>query len=453
MRFDRFVVVAMLLVKVGAAGESASGLEPPVPLFLESFECGDARRWSAVAGGTVPPGPPVGVFVPEVACSWSGPAAGDPFIGHVHVLASPLVADLPPGLPGSREVVIVTYNATDGGSDTCCRRARLARSRQRSRVVAASSMRRAPRGRSPTLCWSSRRAGSARSAAERLRQSATAWDRRDRGAEIETEVKRHSACGWRSRTQMVHASARRARAGAGTSSSTPRTRSRYGRFHRRVAEELAATPHLAASLLSRRPAMCGRVVARAGECAAACAGDDRGSSRQVCVRWRPGRAPRSATTWTTTAAAEVDARATRSSTGGPEGGWTTARFFLRRLSAGRPWATSTADGAAGARCDEPSELARPGDWHLGELEPGSTGAVGSTAFADFGTRRGGASAAMPPSRDAHSARRNRADARSSSDPRRDADRLRRHVMVRSVDSNAWRQRPDSGRRIGDCDWR
>ena len=67
MRFDRFVVVAMLLVKVGAAGESASGLEPPVPLFLESFECGDARRWSAVAGGTVPPGPPVGVFVPEVA--------------------------------------------------------------------------------------------------------------------------------------------------------------------------------------------------------------------------------------------------------------------------------------------------------------------------------------------------------------------------------------------------
>ena len=83
MRFDRFVVVAMLLVKVGAAGAPASGLEPPVPLFLESFECGDARRWSAVAGGTVPPGPPLGVFVPEVACSWAGPAAGDPFIGHI----------------------------------------------------------------------------------------------------------------------------------------------------------------------------------------------------------------------------------------------------------------------------------------------------------------------------------------------------------------------------------
>ena len=119
MRFDRTVWIAVLLVYLAGLADRAGGVLPPVPLFVESFECGDARRWSAIAGGSVPAGPPPGVFVPQVACSWSGPAPGDPFPSNVNVLATPLVADFPPGAPGTREVVFVTYNGTDGANDAC----------------------------------------------------------------------------------------------------------------------------------------------------------------------------------------------------------------------------------------------------------------------------------------------------------------------------------------------
>ncbi len=59
----------------------------------------------------------IGLFEPDVQCEWVMPPDGDPFPNHVNVLTTPLVADLPydSGFPG--EIVIVTYNFTDGGAE------------------------------------------------------------------------------------------------------------------------------------------------------------------------------------------------------------------------------------------------------------------------------------------------------------------------------------------------
>lgn len=60
----------------------------------------------------------IGLFEPDVQCEWLAPPEGDPYPNHVNVLTTPLVADLPydTGFPG--EVVIVTYNYTDGGAQS-----------------------------------------------------------------------------------------------------------------------------------------------------------------------------------------------------------------------------------------------------------------------------------------------------------------------------------------------
>ena len=51
-----------------------------------------------------------------VACTWSGPPAGDPFPNHKNVLSTPLVADLPYQSAFATEIVVVAYNGTDGGA-------------------------------------------------------------------------------------------------------------------------------------------------------------------------------------------------------------------------------------------------------------------------------------------------------------------------------------------------
>jgi len=51
-----------------------------------------------------------------VACTWSGPPAGDPFPNHKNVLSTPLVADLPYQSDFATEIVVVAYNGTDGGA-------------------------------------------------------------------------------------------------------------------------------------------------------------------------------------------------------------------------------------------------------------------------------------------------------------------------------------------------
>lgn len=100
-------------------GLEALGAAQPATLFAEAFECGNSRRWAVTQGGSVPPGPPVGVFAPQTVCEWTAPEVGDPYPAHTNVLATPLVADLPPGAPGSLELVVVTYNGTDGGDPAC----------------------------------------------------------------------------------------------------------------------------------------------------------------------------------------------------------------------------------------------------------------------------------------------------------------------------------------------
>ncbi len=57
----------------------------------------------------------IGLFEPDVQCEWTQPEPGDPFPGHVNVLTTPLVADLPHDSGFAGEIVIVTYNYTDGG--------------------------------------------------------------------------------------------------------------------------------------------------------------------------------------------------------------------------------------------------------------------------------------------------------------------------------------------------
>ena len=64
-----------------------------------------------------------GVFVPGVQCEWIGPAATDPYPDHRNVLGSPMVADFKLAGGGSEfsnpYIVLVSYNFTDGGAESC----------------------------------------------------------------------------------------------------------------------------------------------------------------------------------------------------------------------------------------------------------------------------------------------------------------------------------------------
>ncbi|MDF3068915.1 MAG: Rhs-family protein [Polyangiaceae bacterium] len=52
----------------------------------------------------------VSSFSPDLQCAWRGPEAGDPFMDSVHVLTTPLVANLPTESGTAAEIVIVTSN-------------------------------------------------------------------------------------------------------------------------------------------------------------------------------------------------------------------------------------------------------------------------------------------------------------------------------------------------------
>jgi hypothetical protein len=60
----------------------------------------------------------IGLFEPDVQCEWLAPPPGDPFPDHINVLTTPLVADLPYDSGFSGEIVIVTYNFSDGGTES-----------------------------------------------------------------------------------------------------------------------------------------------------------------------------------------------------------------------------------------------------------------------------------------------------------------------------------------------
>jgi len=61
---------------------------------------------------------PVGLFQPSVQCEWTQPPANDPFPNHRDVLTTPLAAPLPHAGLDSTELVIVTYNFSDGGAQS-----------------------------------------------------------------------------------------------------------------------------------------------------------------------------------------------------------------------------------------------------------------------------------------------------------------------------------------------
>lgn len=58
----------------------------------------------------------IGLFEPSVQCEWLSPAEGDGFPDHANVLTTPLVAQLPNESGAAAEIIIVTYNGTDGGT-------------------------------------------------------------------------------------------------------------------------------------------------------------------------------------------------------------------------------------------------------------------------------------------------------------------------------------------------
>ncbi|MCA9661367.1 MAG: hypothetical protein KC486_23710, partial [Myxococcales bacterium] len=60
----------------------------------------------------------IGLFEPGIQCEWTEPPPGDPFPNHRNVLTTPLVADLPNNGVGTTAILIVTYNYTDGGSQS-----------------------------------------------------------------------------------------------------------------------------------------------------------------------------------------------------------------------------------------------------------------------------------------------------------------------------------------------
>ena len=66
--------------------------------------------------------PVPGVFFPGVQCEWLGPPAGDPYPDHKNVLSTPMVAAIDARAAASsrgRQIVLVSYNYTDGGAQSC----------------------------------------------------------------------------------------------------------------------------------------------------------------------------------------------------------------------------------------------------------------------------------------------------------------------------------------------
>ena len=60
----------------------------------------------------------VGIFQADTQCEWVGPPQGDAFPEHVQVLSTPMVAELIDGYNDSAEIAVMTYNYTDGGSQS-----------------------------------------------------------------------------------------------------------------------------------------------------------------------------------------------------------------------------------------------------------------------------------------------------------------------------------------------
>jgi len=57
----------------------------------------------------------IGLFEPSVQCEWTAPPMGDPYPGHINVLTTPLIFDLPNDSGAAAEMIAVAYNYTDGG--------------------------------------------------------------------------------------------------------------------------------------------------------------------------------------------------------------------------------------------------------------------------------------------------------------------------------------------------
>jgi hypothetical protein len=76
---------------------------------------GDCVPWGLGPGGTSDRScagtAAPGAFFPTAQCTWQGPPAGDPFPGHVNVLATPMVATLDD--PAAPSIVFPSYNGTD----------------------------------------------------------------------------------------------------------------------------------------------------------------------------------------------------------------------------------------------------------------------------------------------------------------------------------------------------
>jgi hypothetical protein len=107
---------------------------PPTTPCTTSADCpGDAYcvvdrmeclPWGVGPGGGSDPeckrDPVPGVFFPAAQCEWVGPPAGDPFPGHVNVLATPMVATFyKQGEFAVPSIVFTSYNNTDGGGESC----------------------------------------------------------------------------------------------------------------------------------------------------------------------------------------------------------------------------------------------------------------------------------------------------------------------------------------------
>jgi hypothetical protein len=58
----------------------------------------------------------IGLFEPSVQCEWTAPPMGDPYPDHINVLTTPLIFDLPNDSGAAAEMVLVSYNYTDGGA-------------------------------------------------------------------------------------------------------------------------------------------------------------------------------------------------------------------------------------------------------------------------------------------------------------------------------------------------
>jgi len=59
-----------------------------------------------------------GLFEAAIKCEWKRPAPGDPFPNHDNVLSTPFVVNTPHDSGASNEIVFVTYNSPDGGTDS-----------------------------------------------------------------------------------------------------------------------------------------------------------------------------------------------------------------------------------------------------------------------------------------------------------------------------------------------